>query len=173
MFAGEYRGTPAHPPDLAAVLARAWGAGVAKIIVTAGSVAESRAALALARSSSPAAADVAACLFGLAECLLQGAEAVLAACAQLPDQTLSVAAVQQADGQAVALLEESVGAFGRVREPDGQPRVDALVCGGNALRYGGLWIKVGVPPGPSLPAAFDSNHPRPAHPCRCMRQLLG
>ena len=132
-----------------------------------------RAALALARSSSPAAADVAACLFGLAECLLQGAEAVLAACAQLPDQTLSVAAVQQADGQAVALLEESVGAFGRVREPDGQPRVDALVCGGNALRYGGLWIKVGVPPGPSLPAAFDSNHPRPAHPCRCMRQLLG
>ena len=50
MFAGEYRGAPAHPPDLASVLARAWGVGVAKIIVTAGSVAESRAALALART---------------------------------------------------------------------------------------------------------------------------
>lgn len=77
--------------------------------------------------------DNAECLFGLAESLQEGAEATLAACAALPDAGLSAAAVQQADSQAEALLQESVAAYRRVLE-GGEPRVDALVCAGNALR---------------------------------------
>ena len=50
MFQGQYNGTAYHEPDLDAVLARAWGAGVEKIVITAGTLGESRAALALART---------------------------------------------------------------------------------------------------------------------------
>ena len=57
MFQGEYRGKQAHPPDLQAVLERAAASGVSDCIVTAGSLEEARAALALVRetrqSSSP------------------------------------------------------------------------------------------------------------------------
>ena len=57
MFQGEYRGKQAHPPDLQAVLERAAASGVSHCIVTAGSLEEARAALALVRatrqSSSP------------------------------------------------------------------------------------------------------------------------
>lgn len=74
-------------------------------------------------------------LFGLAESLQGGAEATLAACAALPDEVLTAAAAQQADLQAAAALQESVAAYQRVLE-GGQPRVDALVCAGNALRWG-------------------------------------
>ena len=49
MFDGEYRGKRAHPPDLDDVLARAWEAGVEHAIVTAGTLEESRKALALVR----------------------------------------------------------------------------------------------------------------------------
>lgn len=50
MFAGEYRGSACHSGDLNAVLDRAWTAGVQKIIITAGSVEEARAALELAKT---------------------------------------------------------------------------------------------------------------------------
>lgn len=49
MFQGEYREKPRHPPDLPAVLRRARAAGVGQIMITAGSLQESRDALALAR----------------------------------------------------------------------------------------------------------------------------
>ena len=51
-YQGRYNGkaAPAHPADLHAVLARAAAAGVARIIVTGTDLAESRAALALARA---------------------------------------------------------------------------------------------------------------------------
>lgn len=60
-----------------------------------------REALALAASggAAPPADDHAAALFGCAESLQEGAEAVLAACAQLPDDALTPAVVQQADAQ--------------------------------------------------------------------------
>ena len=45
MFDGEYRGKRCHQPDIDAVLARAADAGVVRLIVTAGSLEESRAAL--------------------------------------------------------------------------------------------------------------------------------
>lgn len=48
MFKGIYNGKQMHPPDIGAVLARAWEAGVQRIIVTGGSLKESREALALA-----------------------------------------------------------------------------------------------------------------------------
>lgn len=56
MFRGRYGGGSKrmHPPDLDAVLARAAAAGVSHIIVTAGNLRESRAALALARSVNAA-----------------------------------------------------------------------------------------------------------------------
>eukprot|EP00931_Biecheleriopsis_adriatica_P100729 TRINITY_DN75982_c0_g1_i1.p1 TRINITY_DN75982_c0_g1~~TRINITY_DN75982_c0_g1_i1.p1 ORF type:complete len:407 (+),score=86.53 TRINITY_DN75982_c0_g1_i1:179-1222(+) len=49
MFQGEYREKPRHPPDLPAVLSRALDAGVAKVMVTAGSLQESREAAELCR----------------------------------------------------------------------------------------------------------------------------
>ena len=55
MFQGVYRGKPKHEGDLAAVLSRAVGAGVEKIMVTGTDVDESKAAVALA--SSPLAAE--------------------------------------------------------------------------------------------------------------------
>lgn len=93
-----------------------------------------REALAAAGSGqAPPAADHAAALFGLAESLQEGAEAVVAACAQLPDEVLTAEAVQQADAQASPALQEAVATFRRVVE-GGQTRADALVCAGNALR---------------------------------------
>ena len=50
VFRGEYRGKQQHESDLDLVLARAWEAGVERIIVTAGTLAEAREALAFARS---------------------------------------------------------------------------------------------------------------------------
>jgi TatD DNase family protein len=52
MYQGRYHGsdTAYHPPDLDAVLQRSWGAGVDKIIITAGNLEEAKAALALART---------------------------------------------------------------------------------------------------------------------------
>eukprot|EP00887_Chlorella_sp_A99_P000630 scaffold5.g630.t1 len=51
-FQGRYNGQDKqyHAPDLPAVLQRAWDAGVERIIITAGSLHEARAALALART---------------------------------------------------------------------------------------------------------------------------
>lgn len=82
-----------------------------------------------------AGADEPDALFGLAESLQGGAEATLAACAALPDEALTAAVAQEADSQAAAALQESVAAYQRVLE-GGQPRADALVCAGNALRWG-------------------------------------
>jgi TatD DNase family protein len=50
MYQGVYNGTSCHEPDLDAVLSRAWATGVEKIIITAGTLEESRKALQLARS---------------------------------------------------------------------------------------------------------------------------
>ncbi|MEW5315449.1 MAG: hypothetical protein WDW38_006876 [Sanguina aurantia] len=47
MYEGHYNGKSSHPPDLDAVLERAWNAGLKKIIITAGSLADSKHALAL------------------------------------------------------------------------------------------------------------------------------
>eukprot|EP00897_Mesotaenium_endlicherianum_P010571 jgi/Mesen1/9542/ME000064S08889 len=54
MFQGVYNGKQAHPPDMPAVLGRAWAAGVERIIITGGSLEESRAALALANTDGTA-----------------------------------------------------------------------------------------------------------------------
>ena len=48
MYSGEYNGSSKHPPDLTAVIARAQQAGVEKMIVTGGSLEESRQAVKLA-----------------------------------------------------------------------------------------------------------------------------
>lgn len=50
MFQGQYMGKQYHSPDLPQVLERAWSAGVQKIIITAGSLPESKAALQLAQT---------------------------------------------------------------------------------------------------------------------------
>lgn len=50
MYQGEYNDKNYHQPDLSAVLDRAFAVGVDKLIITAGSLAESRAALELART---------------------------------------------------------------------------------------------------------------------------
>jgi Tat protein secretion system quality control protein TatD with DNase activity len=50
MYSGRYNDKQYHPADLDAVLARAWAAGLEKIIITAGNLEESKAALELARS---------------------------------------------------------------------------------------------------------------------------
>lgn len=53
MYAGTYHGRSGiHPPDLQAVLARAWSAGVGRIVITATNLEEGRAALALARTDA-------------------------------------------------------------------------------------------------------------------------
>ncbi|CAG0902427.1 unnamed protein product [Darwinula stevensoni] len=49
MYQGVYNGSEKHPPDLDAVLERAWDQKVEKIMVTGGSLSDSRAALALAK----------------------------------------------------------------------------------------------------------------------------
>jgi TatD DNase family protein len=48
MYSGEYNGSARHPPDLAAVVGRARAAGVERVMVTGGSLEESRAAVELA-----------------------------------------------------------------------------------------------------------------------------
>ncbi|CAM9270453.1 unnamed protein product, partial [Heterosigma akashiwo] len=50
MFQGIYHGSRKHEADLGAVLDRAWSNGVEKIIITAGTLGEARAALRLART---------------------------------------------------------------------------------------------------------------------------
>lgn len=50
MFQGVYNRKKCHAGDLQTVLSRAWGAGVDRIIVTGGSLDESRAALAIAET---------------------------------------------------------------------------------------------------------------------------
>lgn len=52
MYQGCYHGKKYHEPDLDAVLQRAWQAGVEKIIITAGTLAEAKAALELASTDS-------------------------------------------------------------------------------------------------------------------------
>lgn len=58
MYSGVYRGKKVHPPDLDGVLDRAASAGVGSIIVTAGSAAEAREALAVVRSQRAAGGPV-------------------------------------------------------------------------------------------------------------------
>lgn len=50
MFQGTYHDKQYHEADLAAVLERAWAAGVQRIIITATNLEEAKAALALART---------------------------------------------------------------------------------------------------------------------------
>lgn len=50
MYSGQYNGKEYHPSDLQAVLKRSYAAGVERIIITAGSLSEARAALELART---------------------------------------------------------------------------------------------------------------------------
>lgn len=110
------------------------GAAAASLFADATSKYKAALSLATSGAAAPSPDDYAAAWFGAAESLQEGAEAGLAACAQLPDGQLTAAAVQQADARAEALLQESVEAYRRVQE-GGQPRVDALVCCGNALRW--------------------------------------
>lgn len=48
MYQGVYGGKQYHPPDLDAVLHRAWDAGVERIIITAGNLEDAQRALELA-----------------------------------------------------------------------------------------------------------------------------
>ena len=50
MYQGHYHGKDVHSPDMDAVLQRSWAVGVQKIIITAGTLAEARAALELSRT---------------------------------------------------------------------------------------------------------------------------
>ncbi|KAK7848504.1 putative deoxyribonuclease tatdn1 [Quercus suber] len=50
MFKGIYNGKQCHVSDIAVVLSRAWSAGVDRIIVTGGSLEESKEALAIAET---------------------------------------------------------------------------------------------------------------------------
>jgi hypothetical protein len=50
MYYGTYNGKAYHLPDLPAALRRSYAAGVERIIITAGSLAEAKAALDLART---------------------------------------------------------------------------------------------------------------------------
>ncbi|KAL2534546.1 TatD related DNase [Abeliophyllum distichum] len=52
MFRGIYNGKQYHVADISAVLSRAWGAGIDRIIVTGGSLEESKEALAIAESDA-------------------------------------------------------------------------------------------------------------------------
>ncbi|KAD1800788.1 hypothetical protein E3N88_42276 [Mikania micrantha] len=52
MFKGVYNGKQCHLADIAAVLNRAWSAGVDRIIVTGGSLEESKEALAIAETDA-------------------------------------------------------------------------------------------------------------------------
>ncbi|KAG2494042.1 hypothetical protein HYH03_007688 [Edaphochlamys debaryana] len=50
MYQGEYNDKSYHPPDLPAVLERAWASGLERLVITAGSLAEARRALELAQT---------------------------------------------------------------------------------------------------------------------------
>lgn len=50
MYQGIYHGSKKHEPDLDVVLARSWSAGLDKMIITGGSLTDSRKAIELARS---------------------------------------------------------------------------------------------------------------------------
>ncbi|EFJ51556.1 hypothetical protein VOLCADRAFT_57045, partial [Volvox carteri f. nagariensis] len=50
MYDGRYNDKQYHPPDLSAVLDRAWAAGLQRLIITAGSLSEARRALELAKT---------------------------------------------------------------------------------------------------------------------------
>lgn len=63
MFQGSYGGKDYHEPDLSAVLSRAASAGVAKVIVTAGSLSESEEAHEMVSSSSSSFSDSSVELF--------------------------------------------------------------------------------------------------------------
>lgn len=49
MFSGVYNGSKKHEPDLQNVLERSWSAGLDKIIITGGSLSESKEAVKLAQ----------------------------------------------------------------------------------------------------------------------------
>lgn len=51
MFDGIYNGTRKHQPDLLNVLERSWNSGLSKIIVTGGSLSESRKALKISKEN--------------------------------------------------------------------------------------------------------------------------
>ena len=51
MYSGLYHGSQKHPPDLEAVLSRAWAQGVDRIMVTGGSMEDSQKALELAKTN--------------------------------------------------------------------------------------------------------------------------
>ena len=50
MYQGEYHGSKKHEPDLDAVLERAWGHGLDKMMITGGSLEDAHKALEIARS---------------------------------------------------------------------------------------------------------------------------
>ncbi|KAG2494041.1 hypothetical protein HYH03_007687 [Edaphochlamys debaryana] len=52
MYQGEYNDKSCHPPDLPAVLERAWASGLERLVITAGSLAEARRALELAQTDA-------------------------------------------------------------------------------------------------------------------------
>lgn len=51
MFEGIYNGSQKHQPDLLNVLKRSWTSGLSKIIVTGGSLSESRKALEIVKQN--------------------------------------------------------------------------------------------------------------------------
>ena len=51
MYQGEYHGSKKHAPDLEAVLDRAWAKGMAAMMVTGGSLEDSKKALELAKTN--------------------------------------------------------------------------------------------------------------------------
>lgn len=50
MYEGQYHGSKKHVPDLSAVLNRAWQGGLDKMLLTGGSLSDSRSALTLAQT---------------------------------------------------------------------------------------------------------------------------
>ena len=50
MYQGQYNGSSKHAPDLSAVLDRSWSSGIDKMMITGGSLSDSRAALQMAQT---------------------------------------------------------------------------------------------------------------------------
>ena len=139
MFQGEYRGKQLHPPDLDAVLQRAAAAGVGRCIVTAGSLAESEAALALVRAQRQAGSPVhLSCTVGvhptrslewLPPAARQKLEGVMAAASDAAAAAAAAAAAEGGVSGGGAAAEAAVAAAAALAETEAavlaDPQTDA------------------------------------------------
>ena len=141
MFQGEYRGKQAHPPDLQAVLERAAASGVSDCIVTAGSLEEARAALALVRETRQSSSPVRlSCTVGVhptralewlpaaARAAVEAAMADVAAAEGGPPAAAAEAAAALDAAEADALASPSTLTSTLTRSPESHPTPQPQPC---------------------------------------------